>query len=148
MIWNIGSTPAYGIYAGERPKRTCKFLEKATQEKIIGTKFKGKPVYKGKTKARVFIIHSKNDFKRILSETNAVIVAKVIEMDDIRVLKTKRVRGIITEEGGITSHIAITGRELKVPIVIGVKNITRVLKDNDLVEVDADKGVVRILKRK
>lgn len=55
---------------------------------------------------------------------------------------------IITDEGGIVSHAAILARELKKPCVIGTKIATKVLKDGDLVELDADKGVVTILKKK
>jgi phosphoenolpyruvate synthase/pyruvate phosphate dikinase len=52
---------------------------------------------------------------------------------------------IITDTGGITSHAAIVSREFKIPCIIGTKIATKVLKDGDLVEVDADKGIVRIL---
>jgi pyruvate,water dikinase len=45
------------------------------------------------------------------------------------------------------SHAAITARELKKPCIIGTKIATQVLHDGDLVEVDADKGVVRVLER-
>ncbi len=50
---------------------------------------------------------------------------------------------IITDEGGITSHAAIISRELHKPCIIGTKIATRILKDGDIVEVDADRGVVR-----
>ena len=53
---------------------------------------------------------------------------------------------IITDEGGITCHAAIISREMNKPCIIGTKIATKVLKDGDMVEVDAEKGVVRILK--
>jgi phosphohistidine swiveling domain-containing protein len=53
---------------------------------------------------------------------------------------------IVTDEGGITSHAAIVSRELKKPCIIGTKNATKILKDGDLVEVDAEKGTVRKIK--
>ena len=52
---------------------------------------------------------------------------------------------IISEEGGITCHAAIISRELKKPTIVGVQGALDVLKDGDIVEVDADKGVVRRL---
>jgi len=55
---------------------------------------------------------------------------------------------IITDEGGITSHAAVIGRELGIPFIMGTKIATKVLKDGDEVEVDANKGIVKILKRK
>jgi phosphohistidine swiveling domain-containing protein len=59
----------------------------------------------------------------------------------------KKAAAIITDEGGITCHAAIVSRELGIPCIIGTKIATKVLKDGDLVEVDADKGVVRILEK-
>jgi pyruvate,water dikinase len=53
--------------------------------------------------------------------------------------------GIITNEGSITCHAAIISRELNIPCIIGTNIATKVLKDGDLVEVDADKGIVRKL---
>lgn len=54
---------------------------------------------------------------------------------------------IVTDEGGITSHAAIVARELHIPCIIGTKNATKILKTNDLVEVDANQGVVTVIKR-
>ncbi len=55
----------------------------------------------------------------------------------------KRASAIVTNEGGITSHAAIVSRELKKPCIIGTKNATDVFKDGDMIEVDANIGVVR-----
>ncbi len=60
----------------------------------------------------------------------------------------KKAAAIITEQGGITSHAAIVSREFNTPCIIGTKIATKVLHDGDLVEVDADKGIVKIIKRK
>lgn len=51
-----------------------------------------------------------------------------------------RAGAILTDEGGLTCHAAIVSRELRKPCIVG----TRVLKDGDFVEVDANKGIVRI----
>lgn len=59
----------------------------------------------------------------------------------------KKAAAIITDEGGITCHAAIVSREMHKPCIIGTKIATKVLHDGDLVEVDADKGIVRILKK-
>ncbi len=50
---------------------------------------------------------------------------------------------IITNAGGLTCHAAIVAREFKIPCVIGTKIATKVLKDGDMVEVDAQRGIVR-----
>ena len=59
----------------------------------------------------------------------------------------KRAGAVVTNEGGITCHAAIVSRELKIPCIIGTKIATQVLHDGDMVEVDADNGVVRILEK-
>ncbi len=60
----------------------------------------------------------------------------------------KKAIAIVTDTWGITCHAAIIARELGKPCVIWTKIATQVLKDGDLVEVDADNWVVNILERK
>jgi phosphoenolpyruvate synthase/pyruvate phosphate dikinase len=59
----------------------------------------------------------------------------------------KKASAIITDEGGIICHASIIAREMKKPCIIGTKIATKILKDGDLVEVDANKGLVKILRR-
>lgn len=60
----------------------------------------------------------------------------------------EKVAAIVADQGGLSSHAAIISRELGVPCVIATKNGTRIIKDNDLLEVNAKTGVVKILKNK
>jgi pyruvate,water dikinase len=62
------------------------------------------------------------------------------------VVAMKKSSAIVTDLGGMTSHAAIVSRELGIPCIVGTKNATRILKDGDMVEVDANNGVVNILK--
>ncbi len=55
--------------------------------------------------------------------------------------------GIITEEGGILSHASVISRELKKPCIIAFKGITKLIKDGDLIELDAENGTVKILEK-
>ncbi len=54
----------------------------------------------------------------------------------------KRAKAIITDEGGMTCHAAIVSRELGIPSIVGTGNITQLVKDGDIVTVNAVKGVV------
>ena len=54
-------------------------------------------------------------------------------------------KGIITEEGGILSHASVISRELKKPCIIAFKGITKLINDGDLIEIDAEKGLVTII---
>jgi len=49
----------------------------------------------------------------------------------------KKAAAIVTNIGGLTCHAAIISREFGIPCVVGTKIATQVLKDGDLVEVDA-----------
>ncbi len=54
---------------------------------------------------------------------------------------------IVTDEGGITSHAAVISRELGIPCIIATVNATKIIKTGDMIEVDAEKGVVKILNK-
>lgn len=54
--------------------------------------------------------------------------------------------GIITEEGGILSHASVISRELKKPCIIAFKGITKLINNGDFIELDAENGMVKILK--
>ena len=53
--------------------------------------------------------------------------------------------GMVTDEGGILCHSAIMAREFKIPTVIGTKYATQMIKTGDKIEMDAEKGIVRLL---
>ena len=54
----------------------------------------------------------------------------------------KRAAGIVTDEGGMTSHAAIISRELGVPAVVGTDSATATLADDQRVTIDGDRGIV------
>jgi phosphohistidine swiveling domain-containing protein len=54
----------------------------------------------------------------------------------------RKCSAIVTDEGGITSHASVIAREFNLPCIVGTKIATRVLKDGDLVEVDANNCIV------
>src|SRR5436190_24387674 len=53
---------------------------------------------------------------------------------------------IVTDTGGILSHCAVVAREYGIPAVVGTGNATRRIHDGQLIEVDGDAGIVRLLK--
>jgi len=73
-----------------------------------------------------------------------VLITGMTQPNMVRIVK--KASAIVTDEGGITSHAAIISREFKIPCIVGTRIATKVLKDKDLVEVDANRGVVKILK--
>ncbi len=55
----------------------------------------------------------------------------------------QKAAAIVTDQGGILSHAAIIARELKKPCIVGTGNATQVLKNGQVITVDADLGVVK-----
>ena len=55
--------------------------------------------------------------------------------------------GIVLEVGGMLQHGALVSREFNKPCVVGIENVTKIIKDGEEVEVDAIEGVVRLLDR-
>ena len=70
-----------------------------------------------------------------------ILVAPMTSPDFI--VAIRKASAIITDEGGMTSHAAIVSRELGIPCIVQTRIATKVLKDNDMVEIDLEKGVVR-----
>lgn len=103
---------------------------------------KGISAAKGKAKGFVRKVLKVADFKNL--QTGEILVTN-LKPENITVVK--RAKAIITDAGGITSHIAKAARELKTPCIVNAKDATKILKNGDLVEVDASKGVVRLRRK-
>ncbi|WP_255169791.1 phosphoenolpyruvate synthase [Natrononativus amylolyticus] len=69
-----------------------------------------------------------------------IIVTEMTTPDMVPAMK--RAAGIVTDEGGMTSHAAIVSRELGVPAVVGTTNATTVLEDGQFITIDGDKGTI------
>jgi pyruvate,water dikinase len=69
-----------------------------------------------------------------------IIVTEMTTPDMVPAMK--RAAGIVTDEGGMTSHAAIVSRELGVPAVVGTGNASELLGDGQVVTIDGDKGSV------
>lgn len=49
---------------------------------------------------------------------------------------------LITEEGGLTSHAAVVGVTLGIPVIVGAKDATKIFKDGQRITVDAGRGII------
>lgn len=112
--------------------------------KVKGTfsEIKGIVANKGKVTGVAKIVINREDFKKV--KDGDVIVSSMTRPEFAPILSL--CGAIVTNEGGITCHAAIISRELNKPCIIGTKIATQVLKDGDMIEVDANNGIVRILK--
>lgn len=103
----------------------------------------GKTAYPGKVKGRVRVLLSRQDISKFVKGEILVTVSSNPEF----MSAIKKSKAIIADEGGVACHAAIISREFKIPCVTGTKVATQTLKNGDLVEVDANSGIIKILKK-
>lgn len=131
------------IHIGAKAK---KFLAGLNIEKEVIKKtdlISGTVACPGKAKGRVKIVNLPEDMGKM--NKGDIMVAHTTFPSLVPAMK--KAAAFITDQGGVTSHAAIVAREMHKPCVIATKIATKALKDGDLVEVDADKGIVKIISR-
>ncbi len=107
------------------------------------SEIRGMPTSLGTAKGKVRLVFGPDEVGRM--EEGDVLVAPMTSPDFIMAMR--KASAIVTDEGGLTCHAAIVSRELGIPCIVGTKIATKALKDGDEVEVDAEKGIVRTVKR-
>lgn len=134
----------YQLLVGKIAQQKIKNLGLFKKEKLYKVeKFSGQIAYKGKVTGKVKLIFRRSDMAKF--KNNEIIVSPMTEPGYLPIMK--KADAFITDEGGLLCHAAIVARELKKPCIIGTKIATRVLRDGQLVEVDANRGIVKILKK-
>ena len=86
----------------------------------------------------VFVVRGPEDFSRFPKD--AILVARTTNPAWTPLFY--QAIGVITESGGPLSHGAVTARELGLPAVMSVRNVTRLLRDGERVRVDGRNGQV------
>lgn len=110
-----------------------------SSDQVIGTS-----AYKGYARGTVrLVLH--NDLRSIQFSEGDILIAH--STNPVLAPIMRKAAAIVTDEGGLTCHAAILSRELQTPCVVGTKRATRVFKDGDTVEVDADTGLVRRIEK-
>lgn len=76
------------------------------------------------------------------SASDSIIIAGSITPQDLLFFKETRNRAFVTELGGITAHTSIMARDLLIPAVIGIRNVTSAVGQNEIIIVDGYSGLV------
>lgn len=114
------------------------------EEKIRKTDHvKGRIAFQGIVKGTVKVVRSEAELDKV--EKEDILVTQMTFPSFV--IAMHRAAAFVTDEGGITCHAAIVAREMQKPCIVGTGKATKIFKDGDLVEVNADKGVVKIIKR-
>ena len=130
----------HGIFVG----KSARTVETLLQLPFMKSEIKGQIAYVGKVKGRARIIFNPTK-KNSNFHLGDILVTGMTRPEFLPLMK--KASAFVTDAGGILSHAAIVARELKKPCVIGTKIATKVLHDGDYVEVDANNGIVRIIKK-
>ncbi len=130
--------PLYGRAARYFSAKNVKRMKKSKISMRL-SRITGSCAYGGKVEGMTKLINTVHDMKKM--NYGDILISNATTPSLIPAMK--KAAGFVTDEGGLTCHAAIVAREMKKPCVIGTKIATRVFKDGDRVEVDADRGVVR-----
>jgi len=114
---------------------TAKGKGKQLEGKVLLT---GLPASPGVATGKVKIVKTMEDLHRI--QKGDVLVTEMTNPD--MVVTMQRSDAIVTDEGGATSHAAIVSREMGIACVVGTKEATSLLKDQQIVTVDGASGKV------
>lgn len=76
--------------------------------------------------------------------SNTILITSELTTSDTAKLNLNNIAGIITEVGGVNSHMAIMARTHEIPAVVGVKQIIKQIKDGDLIAINGETGEIFI----
>ncbi|MBI5457548.1 hypothetical protein HY971_02365 [Candidatus Kaiserbacteria bacterium] len=134
----IRKDDSWRCVTGDEFMKWKELIEKDQPKDIVGT-----VAYQGKATGHVVMHLSWTAVKEI--PKGAILVTGMTNPQMIPYVKNAA--AIVTDEGGLTCHAAIISREWKIPCIVGTKVATQLLRDGDLVQVDANAGVVTILEK-
>ena len=131
------------VYEGDEAEE---FLKSGSFSEVVEEKedkiLEGQTASLGKASGKVVVAMNVDEAVKKM-EQGAILVAPYTAVEYVPFME--KAAAIITETGGITSHAAIVSRELEIPCVVGVQDVTKILKDGQRVEVDADQGTVKVI---
>lgn len=95
----------------------------------------------GKLQGRIVVLESVSEVDKI--QPGDILVTR--QTDPGWIVVFPLISGLIVERGGMLSHGAIVSREFGIPAIVGVSRATQLLKDNDMVELNADLGRIQVI---
>ena len=123
-------------------KEADEFYKTYLEEDHTGKKeFKGRVASLGNVRGKAIVITDTKDFKKM--EKDRILVVVNTSPDYVPIMHMAK--GIVAEEGGLTAHVSVVSREFRIPAIVGIKDICKAIKDGDEIELNTDKGIVRIL---
>jgi pyruvate kinase len=107
-------------------------------EVVTAVRGKGIGIGQGSVSGRARIARIPSEIRHFNS--GEILVAPSTSADFVEIIR--KASGIITEDDSLTSHAAVIGLRLGVPVIVGVKNATQVIRDGEILTLDMQRGVV------
>lgn len=140
---NLEKTPKDNITTfGAIPDNELESTIEENESDNNGTLYKGLGSSIGKVTGKTRVIFDPTTVSSILEDE--ILIAK--ETDPGWLFLMLASKGMIVERGSMLSHTAITGRKFGIPTVVGLKNATKVIPNEALIEMDGGSGRVEILR--
>ena len=124
-------------------RKLFKHLESYVQNIQGGDEFKGTCASSGMAEGIARIIPHPDQNARV--NDGDILITHATTVDYLPAMK--KAAAIVTEVGGLTCHAAVVSREFGIPCVVALKNAMKNFKDGDLIEVNADRGLVTVIKK-
>jgi pyruvate kinase len=83
-----------------------------------------------------------HDAKEALEKVKPGSILVTLGSDRDMVPAIEKCAALITQEGGLTSHAAVVGLSLGIPVIVGVDNALELFKDGQVITVDATRGII------
>lgn len=131
------------VMSGSEATKLLQLFQNATCRRPSGNVLRGVVASRGKVSGPCRVMVRADD-QRAGFAKGSILVSEATDPDLIGCLRIAG--GVLTEQGGVTSHAAIICRELGIPAVIGIDGLLATVRDGDMVEVDADHGTVTLVK--
>ncbi|MGL4618912.1 MAG: putative PEP-binding protein, partial [Chroococcidiopsis sp.] len=124
----------------QQPKEDSEFRIPLRLSKLRNSEFiSGIAAARGEVIAPAYVI-AKSEPRPVTIPAGSILVAPAIAPDWLPLLQ--QAAGIVTEQGGLTSHSAILARELGIPAVVSVARATGSIQTGELLELNGDRGEV------
>lgn len=131
------------IFSAKEAEKLLNYLDKKSTNIHGHDEGKGKCASPGKVKGRARIVLSPEQNNKV--KEGDILICHATTVDYLPAMK--KAAAFVTEVGSLTCHAAVVAREFGVPCVVSLKNATNNFKDGDKVEVDANKGFIRLLNK-
>ena len=134
------------VINGEDAEKVREELKKLSEEAgLKKDQLTGDPIgtHNEIIKGHCKVVQRKEDLNNIIFNFGDILVCEAADPDLYDIMKIAG--AVLTEQGGVTSHASTYCRENNIKAITGIKGLLERISNNDLVEVDTNLGIVKIL---